>query len=364
MEKVEEKEETKVTSKKKIIILAVLILIIGAGAYYWLSGRNYETSDNAQLDGDIVTLKAGVTAYVDKIYFTDNQQVKKGDTLIRFNTTALEAKVLKSEASLADAYAQIKVSSRRADAGINNAASSLSTANSNQQAVIAAKTNLKRAEEDFERSKKLLEIKAVTRQQHEIILAQLGISKADYAKALSSQQASIATANGQQASAQSDKEQIGTAKALLEQRKADLILAKEDLDHAYVIAPRSGLVTKRYVQEGSYITAGQSLCAVIDYGNLWIIANFKETQLGKIKPGQSVEIKIDAFPDLKLKGKIQSAGGATGAKFSLMPPDNASGNFVKVVQRIPVRIQLDKTEQRNFSALYPGLSAFVKVKIK
>jgi membrane fusion protein (multidrug efflux system) len=349
-------------SKKTLIIVAVVVAIVGVCLYFWLGGRKYETSDNAQVDGDIVSMKAGVTAYLDKIYFTDNQQVKKGDTLMRFNTTTLGAKVQKAEAALADAYAQIRVSGSRALASIENATASSKMAQSNQQGVRAAMASVTRAQEEFERTKKLLEIKAATQQQFETARTQLEVAKADYAQNVGRQQSSVATAQGQQATAQSEREQIGTAQALVEQRKAELILAQEDLEHAYVIAPRSGIVTKRSVQEGNYVSIGQSLCAVVDYEHLWITANLKETQLHKIRPGQEVEVKVDAFPNLHLKGVVASVGGATGAKFSLMPPDNASGNFVKVVQRVPIRIELVKSQEN--SSLYPGLSAFVKVKIR
>ena len=131
-----------------------------------------------------------------------------------------------------------------------------------------------------------------------------------------------------------------------------------------MLAPCDGTVTKRAVQPGQYVSAGQSLCAVVDDQHLWVSANVKETQLSLIRPGQPVEISVDAYPNLSLTGKVESFGGATGAKFSLMPPDNASGNFVKVVQRVPVRIALNPQGENSQRLLYPGLSAFVKIKIK
>ena len=154
------------------------------------------------------------------------------------------------------------------------------------------------------------------------------------------------------------------AKAQIKQREAELILAQKQLSYATVIAPSSGVVTKRSIQLGQYVTMGQSLCVIIDTENYWVTANFKESQLGKMKIGDEVEIELDAYPDLKLVGKIESYSGATGAKFSLLPPDNSTGNFIKITQRFPLRISLDNFPKERATDIFPGLSAFVKVKVK
>jgi membrane fusion protein (multidrug efflux system) len=151
---------------------------------------------------------------------------------------------------------------------------------------------------------------------------------------------------------------------LVKQREAELILAQTQLDCATVEAPCDGIVSRRAVETGQYITIGQPLCSVIDNTQLWITANFKETQVSEIHPGQSVEIKIDAYPNIEIKGKVQSYIGATGAKFSLLPPDNSTGNFVKIVQRVPIRIDITNLSASDRKVLFPGLSAFVEVKIK
>ncbi len=158
--------------------------------------------------------------------------------------------------------------------------------------------------------------------------------------------------------------QISAAAALVEQREAELQLAKEQLNHAYVVAPISGIITKRAVDQGQYVLAGQSLCAVVDEQHVWVTANFKETKLGDMEIGQPATIHVDAYPDLNLKGNVQSYGGATGAKFALIPPDNATGNFIKVTQRVPVRIRIlpSSLPQKKPTVLFPGLSVEVKVK--
>ena len=153
------------------------------------------------------------------------------------------------------------------------------------------------------------------------------------------------------------------AKAEIKQREAELILAKKQLSYATVIAPCNGIVSKRAIQQGQYVSSGQSLCVVIDNEHCWVSANFKETQLEKIKIGSEVEIELDAYPDLKLTGKVESYSGATGAKFSLLPADNATGNFIKITQRFPIRISIDNFPKDKATELFPGLSVFVKVKV-
>jgi membrane fusion protein (multidrug efflux system) len=359
----EEEQLKQKKSWKTIVIVAVIAGVAAIGIYMWTSGEKYESTENAQLDGDIVSMRSAVTANLEKIYFVDNQTVKKGDTLMRFEITSLEAKVKMAEAALNDATAQTKVSAGRAAASFENATASQEMAQSNAENIKAAQASVNKASEEFERTKKLLDIRAATQQQFEAVRAQLEVAKAEYAGAVSQQRSSLNSARGQRAVAQSEKEQIGTATALVEQRKAELVLALEDMKHAYILAPPTGIVAKRSVQEGNYVSVGQSLCSVVDYEHLWVTANLKETQLKDVIIGQQATIEIDAFPDLELTGTVASIGGATGAKFSLMPPDNASGNFVKVVQRVPVRIELTQAGRKD-KPLYPGLSAFVKIKLK
>ena len=166
------------------------------------------------------------------------------------------------------------------------------------------------------------------------------------------------------AQSKADQNQIELARAQIKQREAELAVANKQLSYATVLAPCNGIVTKRAIQQGQYVSAGQSLCVVVDNDHFWISANFKETQLQNIKLGSEVTIKLDAFPDLELTGKVESYSGATGAKFSLLPPDNATGNFIKIVQRFPSRISIDNFPKDRASEIFPGLSAFVKVKVK
>jgi membrane fusion protein (multidrug efflux system) len=151
---------------------------------------------------------------------------------------------------------------------------------------------------------------------------------------------------------------------LIKQREAELQLAQTQLNNSVILSPSDGIVTKRAVEVGQFITVAQPLCSTVDNKHLWVTANFKETQIEYLRPGQPVDIKLDAYPDVKLHGVVQSYIGATGAKFSLLPPDNSTGNFVKIIQRIPIRINITEYPKDNAGFLFPGLSAFVKVKVK
>ena len=158
-----------------------------------------------------------------------------------------------------------------------------------------------------------------------------------------------------------ERKQVSVAGNIILKKQAELTAALERLRHACIIAPFDGIVTKRNVQTGQFIIAGQSLCALINHKNLWVTANFKETQIEKIKTGQKVQVTVDAYEGKKLTGTIDSYGGATGSRFALIPPDNSTGNFIKISQRFPVKIKLDP--QTEYSQLYPGLSVLVKVKV-
>lgn len=346
-------------------VITAMVIIAGIILFLWLNSGGYETTDNAQLDGNIVTLKSRVSSTVDQIYFQDNQYVKKGDTLIKLNNEELEAKVLQAKAALLSAQSGVLTVGKMVTASFENATASQRLVNSNRQEITAALSNLNVAKDEMERASRLLEIKGITQQDYNAIKNRFELAKAEHAQAIDKLESSRSSANGQNTSAESDREQIGSAKALVEQKKAELKLAEYELSHAFIISPCSGTVVKRTVQTGNLVSNGQNLCAIVDSQSIWVTANVKESQLKSIKIGQEVTIKIDAYPNVELAGKVSSFGGATGAKFSLLPPDNATGNFVKIVQRVPIRIILDKESLTDKETpLFPGLSASVKIKTK
>jgi len=357
-----EQEETKKKKPGKMIIAcSALIVILGIGIVYWIKGKTYETTDNAQLDCNIVPIRSVVTAYIKSINFTDNQEVKKGQILFVFDTLEIKAKFKEAEAALDIAKAKLSSAQNKAFSSNESARAGDLTANSYEQGILSAKANLENAQITFDRISSLLKIKAATLEQYETAKTNLSIAKADYTKSINIRRSSFSTTMGLKSLAKSDENQIHLAQAGIEQCEADLILAQQQLNYAIVRAPCNGIVSKRAVEEGQYISAGQNLCALVDNENIWVSANLKETQLETIKIGQSVKIKVDAYPNLDLTGKIESFSGATGAKYSLLPPDNSTGNFIKITQRIPVRISVNKQFADKDHLLFPGMSVFVKI---
>ncbi len=359
-----EEEPTRKKSTRLIVIGAIAVIAIVIGGIYFIAGAKYETSDNAQLDGNIVPIRSSTTAFITSIRFKDNQQVKKGDTLIVFDADELKAKVMQAEAALDNAKAGLLSTQNKASASVENARASRETSASNQESIVEAKVRLEKAQKDFERITALHKVKAATQEQVENTKSNLDIAQADYTKTIHQQQSSASSSVGLTAQSKSDQNQIDLARAQIKQREAELAVARKQLSYATVLAPCNGVVTKRAIQQGQYVTAGQSLCVVVDNEQYWVSANFKETQLENIKIGDAVIIKLDAYPDLELTGKVESYSGATGARFSLLPPDNATGNFIKIVQRFPSRISIDNFPRERANEIFPGLSAFVKVKVK
>lgn len=361
------KEQTQNKNRKSLLFVAIILALAAAVTIFlWIRSASYETTDDAQLNGNIFSIRAGVTAYLDSIYFADNQHVKKGDTLLVFDTKELSAKVQQARAALENAKATFSVSGVSALASIQHSKASQQTALSGEQSISAAKVKLSKAQNDFNRDQKLLKIDAITESQFGAAQASLAEAKANYESTVHMQKSAKISFQGYQSQAKAAQHQVSAAEALVNERKAELKLAEEALNHAYIIAPTDGIVTKRSVNQGQYVLTGQALCTVVNEDKLWVTANFKETQLKKIRLGESVIITVDAWPGLKLKGTVDSYGGATGSEFALIPPDNATGNFIKITQRLPVRIKINPvSRQKNKSAmLFPGMSVFVKVETK
>jgi len=360
-----EKEAPQKKSKKKLAIIgSILGVILIVGIIYFVRGANYESTDNAQLDADIVPIKSSVAGYIKTIHFEDNQAVKKGQLLITIDDTDLKTRVAQAEAALENAKANLLSVRSNATAVSQNADAAVLTSASAEQNISSAKARLTKAQEDFQRMKNMLAANAATKAQFDNAKAELDIAQAQYNATQSQFKSSTAQSQGIRSQAESQRAQISLAQALVKQREAELILAQTQLSYAYVTAPCDGIVSRRSVEAGQYITIGQPLCSTIDNVHLWVTANFKETQVDDIRKGQPVEIHVDAYPSLKLKGKVESFIGATGAKFSLLPPDNSTGNFVKIVQRVPVRIAITEYNNKQGQDLFPGLSVFVEVKVK
>jgi membrane fusion protein, multidrug efflux system len=355
-------QEEKKKKKNRIILSGLLLAVIaGIAIAYWINHRGFITTDNAQIDCNIVAVKTCVPGFVTAISFEDNAFVTKGQVLVVLDTSDLKLKVVEASAALDMAKARLQSAKDKSSASLDNYSAGDFTAESYDQSVISAKANLDKMQSAFDRIGKLFIIKAATQQEFENTEASLKIAKADYTKAISQRKSSTASSSGLKALAVSDANQVSLADAQVKQCEADLLLARNQLGYSIVRAPCNGIASKRSVQLGQYALAGQNLCALVDNDKIWVSANLKETQINQVRIGNKVKISIDAYPDIVLNGKIESFSGATGAKYSLLPPDNATGNFIKITQRVPVKISISDKRNEKSPLLFPGLSVFVKV---
>jgi membrane fusion protein (multidrug efflux system) len=356
-------EAPKKKNYRFIIVLA--ILVIGGGTFgisKYIHAQHHEETDNAQVEANVSPVIPRVTGYVKEVRVKDNQRVKKGDTLIILDDRDLQIKLEQAEAALAAAQANVAVAAANSNAAHSNISSSEANIATVSAQIEAAKVNVWRANQDYDRYSNLIKDHSITQQQYEQALAtkqsaerQLDVLQTQ--KNVASRQTSAVTS---QSSATA--EQINAAKAIIKERQAEIDNAKLTLSYSIIIAPEDGEVSKTYVQPGQLVQAGQSLFSIVLSQDIWVVANFKETQLDKMKLGQEVGVHVDAFPGKELKAKITSFSPATGARFALLPPDNASGNFVKVVQRLPVKIEFVNVDQQpEVKQLRPGMNVVVDV---
>lgn len=356
-------EKKRGKGKRFIIIGIILGTAAIIGGIYYAKSLGFETTDNAQLDADIIPVRTSVSGYVEEIRFKDHQMVKKGDTLLIINDDEFQARVLQSEAALENAKANLVAVKNNAETGDLNADAAFLSSETTSQNIDVAEAKLTKVKEDYQRIKNMFTSKAATKAEMDAVEAELAVAEAQFKAAKNQYQASSAQSRGVKSQATGQKSLIALAEALVKQREAELILAKTQCAYTVIKAPCDGIVSKRSVDQGQFVTVGSPVCTAIDNSSLWVTANFKETQIENIQIGKTVEVKIDAFPEMKLKGVVDSYIGATGAKFSLLPPDNSTGNFVKIVQRVPVKIRLVGLTAEQKTLLIPGLSAFVSVKI-
>jgi len=351
--------------RKRLVILgsigALVLLIV---VIVWAKSLGHESTDNAQIDAIITPVRAIVPGFVTDIRFTDNQQVKKGDTLVMIDKADYEARVAQAEAALESAKAQLELSKTGEVTASLNANASVLNSQAAKESIASAQARLNKDEKDMARIEKMLKDGASTQQQYESVKAEYETAHAQYEMLKKQYEASSSQANGAQSQAEGQKSQIALSTALIKQREAELMLAKTQLDNTVIVAPFDGIISKKSVEVGQYMQIGAPLCSAVDYTNLYVTANFKETQIEEMRPGQEVELHVDAFPKAQIKGKLESFGGATGAKFSLLPPDNSSGNFVKITQRVPVKIIITEFPKEMTGMIIPGLSVVVDVKTK
>jgi membrane fusion protein (multidrug efflux system) len=363
----EQSNETKTKNGKKrnpVFMIILAILIIGGGWFgitKYIHGKHHEETDDAQISADIVPVIPHVAGYVKAVLVNDNQLVKQGDTLLILDDRDYKIKVDEAEAALATAQTNLQTARATTAAARANIETSQASVGTVDAQIDAAKVNVWRTSQDYDRYANLIKDHSITQQQYEEALA---------AKQTAEKQLAILEQQKKQASGQTNvvaqqsnatAQQINVANAAIKQKQVDVDAAKLDLSYTVILAQQDGLVSKVNVQPGQYVQPGQALFAIVHSNEVWVVANFKETQLNKMREGQSVVVTADAFPKHKFQAKLSSFSPATGATFALLPPDNASGNFVKVVQRLPVKIEFTDVSDPLVRKLRPGLNVSVDV---
>lgn len=317
--------------KKQIYNIVVVLLILGG--LVWVCARfvhlgTVEYTDNAQVKQLIVPVNSRVQGFIKKIYFEDYQEVKKGDTLAVIEDAEFLLRVAQAEADYQNALSGKTVMTSTIHTTQNNIAVS-------DAGIQEAKVRLDNAEREYYRYKNLLKQDAVTRQQYDAIQTNYEALKARYELLVRQKQSTTLVKHEQ-------TQRLDQTDAGIKLAEAALKLARLNLSYTVIVAPCDGTTGRKEIQEGQLVQSGQTLVDVVDENHRWVVANYKETQTAHIREGQSVEMEIDAIPDIVFRGTVKSISRATGASFSLIPQDNSAGNFVKVEQRIPVRIEFSE----------------------
>ena len=396
---------------KKIIGLIVFVVAVAGGYFIWQEMQKTESTDDAEIDGNVVAISSRVAGHVSAVLVEDEQMVKKGDVLVKLDPKDFEIAVERARADLNNELANLQTSrndvplttattsstlngarSTRQDAAeaINYAEQQQSVSQARlslaQANVKVAEANATKAGQDVERYKTLVAKDEISKQQYDqaaaaseaakatveaqkaaVVEAQHGVSAA--AVAVQQARAKLGHADAEVETAMTGpqqvtitKSQVAVAQAKVAQRQADLDQALLNLQYTTIAAPVDGIIGKKNINPGQNVAVGQQMMAIVPLDDLWVTANFKETQLKGMRIGQKVKLSVDAY-GRDYNGTVESIAGASGAKFSLLPPENATGNYVKVVQRIPVRIAFDPG-QNSDRLLRPGMSVVPAVRVR
>jgi membrane fusion protein (multidrug efflux system) len=395
-----QEEAPQKSGRKFIVIAVILLLVIGGSLFYWRSTFT-ESTDDAQVDGDLYQVSSRVTGQVIKVYVEDNQRIQVGDPIAEIDPKDYQVAVEQAQANLASAQASaiqqtvnvpitsvnVNTSVDTTGSDVQGSTAAVDQARKQEQAaearVVAAKANAVKSRLDVDRYTPLVQKDVISKQQYDAAIAtdasnQAAVLEAE-ANVIASQaqvtQALQKLSQSRYQSAQSIKtgpDQVRAQQAKANAAMADVKQAQAKVDQAllnlsytHITAPTTGIVNKKNVQVGANLSIGQDLLTIIPLTNLWVTANFKETQLSRMHQGQNVTMKVDALGGRKFHGTVTQIGGATGSRLSLFPPENATGNYVKVVQRIPVRINFTNLDQENGDlALRPGMSVTPDVEVK
>lgn len=361
----QEPQEPVTTKKKNKIFPIILILLIVVGGWFGISkyihAKHHEETDDAQIAANISPVIPRVSGYVKEVRVEDNQRVKKGDTLVILDDRDLQIRLEQAEAALATAKSNLSAAKASTSAASANIGTTKATVGTIDAQIDAAKVNVWRANQDFERYSNLIKDHSITQQQYEQALAAKQSAERQVAVLEQQRKEALQHTNAVTTQSSATGAQIEVASSVIKQRQAEVDDAKLNLSYAIITAPADGLVSKVNVQPGQFLQAGQSLFSIVLNNDLWVVANFKETQLNEMKVGQRVIVHVDAFPDHDFEAKVGSFAAATGASFAILPPDNATGNFVKVVQRVPVRIEFANPNDPYLKQLRAGLNVDVDV---
>jgi membrane fusion protein, multidrug efflux system len=394
-----EPTDPRIKSRRRFIVIGlVAILVVGALLFWWHS-TYYEDTDDAQINGHLIQISSRIAGHVIKINVEENQYVDKGTVIAELDPTDFQTAVQQDEANLASAEAayeaarvnvpvtHINTGATLYSAGADVSGTQAGVAQSEKQlqaaqaAVVQAKANSVKSQQDLERYTPLVEKDVISKQQYDAAVAAADANKAAVAQAEANLQGAedairiahdrVRQAQASYHNAQTGPQQVAIQKAkadqaaaLVQQAKAELEQAKLNLSYTKIVAPEAGIITRKSVEVGQNVSVGQNLMTLVSLDNIWVTANFKETQLDHMRAGQPVVISVDAYGGRKYDGRVTQIGGATGSVLSLFPPENATGNYVKVVQRVPVRIDFTKPSQIADHLLRPGMSVEPKVRVK
>jgi membrane fusion protein (multidrug efflux system) len=337
----------------RIIIIAVAAIAVAVGAFvgikHWEYFTAHEETDDAQVEGHISPVLPRVSGYVTQVLVSDNQHVDAGQTLIEVDPKELDLKVAEANAAVQNAVAD----QATAEAALSGARASALTAAANVETSLV---RLRKTASDLVRDTTLFKTGAITD-------SQLTDTKAAADTAAAERDAVQAEARTADLQISVAAARVAAAKTQTAEKSSALDFARLERTYASVTAPIAGLVSRKNVEPGQYVQSGQTLLSVASDTDVWVVANFKETQLTRMKSGQSVDFEADSYPGVVFHGKIESISGATGARFALLPPDNSTGNFVKVTQRVPVKIVLTQAPDADYP-LRPGMSVDASVRVQ
>ncbi len=342
----EEQKKKKQASIRKVVISILLIVALYFGGKKVIFSMTHETTDNAQIETSIVPVLARISGYVKTLEVKDYDSVHQTQILAQLDDAELKMQLEEQHADLLQTTAEVS----NAKAQLENAILALKI---NKGNIDLKNIKLKKVGNDLNRDQNLFKEQAITKKQLEESEFQVSTSNQE----LSNAQTEYATANNKIAAL---KENVNRVLAMIDMKKAKIKETELKLTYTTITAPNTGKLGKKNISIGQFVQAGTPLFSIVNDSNFWVIANFKESQLASLIETKNVKIRLDAFPDLDIDGTIQSLSDATGAKFSLLPPDNSSGNFIKVTQRIPVKIAINN--QAAFkNKLRAGMSVFITV---